>query len=1201
MAITKQDILAQPAALDTGAAAASNPSAPLEFGSVFQGMAQGSATFQGQQQVGIQREQLEISKDQLDIQEQDLSMRLEKHEYMKEQDLMKTRRMLNAEQAGVAGALAGITGSVGIDRPYVDGYLAETREALNVAAQLPVGEAQKEIYRIQQEFLTDPKITGILKRENLIAQIKEMAKNKEYDNEMLMEKLDILSDPALAANAKADGSISSEKDIEKMMEDIIRDPQYRKFDLMGATAKMGESFTSTQAMTEFQSMGAGYMGQGNYEYSMSPDAMRAQLNEAIEGNARLKREILKSGTVESYVSQMISEHEAKGGKPVPGSDGKLVYIVKEAKNLKENLETKRANEIADENKKESDALTKENKTKTKNGNIIDHSRGTIKYNPNGTSKYAGLTEGIDQAGFFETPTDGIAVYRTSDDPEAGKYANTRERTVKDDEVNYIAVKAQLGELGKYSTMNFNNTVNVQAINDADDYGAHKLNEDILNKPNLRVMSGDQDVTEELKNLAAEYDGNIPAYLTEGKYSSLKVIDTEADGSVVTTDANGQTRIDYKSLNDPSAKFIDKHGVDRTDEARAAGRNYITTMKTKERHDKSMAKIHDELRVAYPENLDEDGDWVSDDGTNMSDDWRLITDDKSYDALSGHDLRKLARKYNKSFDKYRNKLLIGSEEEFISSYDDKYADVFLTDKTKLTDALYNPITRVGKVSLFRSDDDKTGDQDVTALRDQLAREGDKVIDKYKPVDTNGKLLTKEDIKGLELELDGVVFDGFAGRHKTMGRYVLYDKLDKKVSEKTVLLDIDVVNDARYSAAFKNTGSEDYEAEAKLAASYNTDVAKRTDGYRFPGVFQPGELDSKAVVVEAFNDSSTGTTNVKVMYKDAENNTELIKTFINPVDVGDFLADMKAKQGENQFYSFTNSGNSTLDDVISATELMGNPQTIPDDVNSTATGIYQHIWSIRGDEINAIRRQQGLPELTRMEYDADIEAQKSYQTVLTNRYKQNVRGKKGTDGLRALAKANGYNLSDQELIYLDHHEGTTGARYYLKNKGKVYPGHSQKGLDQAMINFKVKLQERSPNSLREMKFTYKADTSTGSGDGAPKGTLSVGMNAVLQDLPEQFNTPGTVITSTTDSLFGSGGTTNHKENSWHEVGEAVDVRGWTPEGRAFGEWVESEAGESFLRARGYRAVWEQKNKRYEDGSNSHIHIEPITKRYKKKEKK
>jgi hypothetical protein len=109
------------------------------------------------------------------------------------------------------------------------------------------------------------------------------------------------------------------------------------------------------------------------------------------------------------------------------------------------------------------------------------------------------------------------------------------------------------------------------------------------------------------------------------------------------------------------------------------------------------------------------------------------------------------------------------------------------------------------------------------------------------------------------------------------------------------------------------------------------------------------------------------------------------------------------------------------------------------NTSAIGKYQHMWSIHKGtiaKITGIRDQN--------EYLNSPEAQEKVQQKFNTEYLNNL------PELRSIANNNGLNLSDEELVYLNHHSGLGGARRYLN--GQYVKDHA--GLENRLLHGREK---------------------------------------------------------------------------------------------------------------------------------------------------
>ena len=120
------------------------------------------------------------------------------------------------------------------------------------------------------------------------------------------------------------------------------------------------------------------------------------------------------------------------------------------------------------------------------------------------------------------------------------------------------------------------------------------------------------------------------------------------------------------------------------------------------------------------------------------------------------------------------------------------------------------------------------------------------------------------------------------------------------------------------------------------------------------------------------------------------------------------------------------------------------------NTSATGKYQHMWSIHKPTIAK------LTGITKQEdYLNNPQAQEIVQEKFNADYLNNL------PQLKELATRNGLNFNDQELIYLNHHSGLGNAKKYLN--GKVVP--DQAGLEKVLLRGREKfgMQPTQPQAV------------------------------------------------------------------------------------------------------------------------------------------
>jgi len=109
------------------------------------------------------------------------------------------------------------------------------------------------------------------------------------------------------------------------------------------------------------------------------------------------------------------------------------------------------------------------------------------------------------------------------------------------------------------------------------------------------------------------------------------------------------------------------------------------------------------------------------------------------------------------------------------------------------------------------------------------------------------------------------------------------------------------------------------------------------------------------------------------------------------------------------------------------------------NTSATGKYQHMWSIHKPTIAK------LTGITKQEdYLNNPQAQEIVQEKFNADYLNNL------PQLKELATRNGLNFNDQELLYLNHHSGLGNAKKYLN--GKIVP--DQAGLEKVLLRGREK---------------------------------------------------------------------------------------------------------------------------------------------------
>jgi hypothetical protein len=131
--------------------------------------------------------------------------------------------------------------------------------------------------------------------------------------------------------------------------------------------------------------------------------------------------------------------------------------------------------------------------------------------------------------------------------------------------------------------------------------------------------------------------------------------------------------------------------------------------------------------------------------------------------------------------------------------------------------------------------------------------------------------------------------------------------------------------------------------------------------------------------------------------------------------------------------------------------GNNYNPKDNPGSSATGKYQHIWSIHGEPASG-QAQSEIEKITgvktREEYLKNPEAQEKYQNYLGDKYKKTIANFKDNYKL---------NTPDETLMALTHYLGAGDANVYLKTLSET------KDYDKAQSAVDASIRSRSKGGI------------------------------------------------------------------------------------------------------------------------------------------
>jgi len=1219
MAVFKPDVLSQSTGLDPNAIQASNPSEPLRFDAVFQGMAQGEQALNTQDNLNLRRDQMEISQEQLKISQdandranKDLSFKMELHEFNKKKAEMDLNKLAYAALNTTADNIYGIEGifsgdaeklnkideNLRLDMERIQG-ISDPYEMMTEASKLGINvKGNRELTDIKNrtKWSKDLITTMTSKDSNLDhKKVSDFLANKLLNDNYYNEKIE-------------SGEFSNVNDLKNEAIKFMVDPLNQTFDLVKFTGEIGNIYSPNEVLTELKSLGLGKVGQESFDFIPNPKELKEKILNKINLTPGSSESILgTSNSIDEYVDSIISNINYAGyteSEDFPG------YMQRQKANVnqQENTLQKRQQEAAIKANVASAKAQKEKLDQAELDRKTNYLTGTIGKEQDGTI----TSVAHDHKGVFTAQSiEGATMLRNAKLKE-GTYLEEHNTHLSNAETNVTT-----------AIHNLSGTVdsNGNPLTSYED-GKIKLNVDSIVKGATYKDAHGNDITEQTLRKLNALKGE------QSRLNGAKRRDEYLDTQINTKYTN--TNKDYiegrSGQYNEEGEYINENNINLTE----FSTNYInSTKRIGELRDKYNPEGRSQItrfaglatsRLLTEEMIRE-----------MKLDW---SDEKIKDAIELSTLSNNRKEMGKTFKEDNGRSFRykdGDDLRTMYSKNSKFhKNVIEKDYEELAQRQYAQDLGTSSELLFT---DPKDDQYV-ALQKELDGQED-MFSMYNAIDDTGKRYNKADYsngKYSKYEISGAIWDRSTGTYKTKivliadkeekGNGRMVSVLDSETNKKAIYLDIPHVDDIINKGVYKQLNhvrklDNKQQVDAGLAESYATQVASETGGLRFQA-----ELDNvlaTPVTVEPYDNGVSKA--FKIRYKDPLTNN--IEEFIEPEisNVGVRLAEISSKKVDSYAAVVTNFNAYNVDEAVQFAELNNNYEKLYND-NSTAVGIYMHMWGVENPKPG---KWKGHGPIIREKYPEEFikkngesmtwkeakdhymnsrELNQKYQNVQMANMKKNITSK---TGLRSLQKKYGRSISDGDLIYHLHHNGLPDTRSYIKG---------EKELDSS---FKAGL-ARYQESRRKSDPYYDTRAFAGiSKDSSIKmENISVELKEALAFLPN-FDADGKLIT---EDMQGKGGmglnvtsamdylyserkdptSESHVKNSWHEFGYAIDFRMKDGEGglaarNMLSMYNDPKSGlKQMLKSRGFIL-----DTHGTEGTNGyHIHIEPIagTKKPKKK---
>ncbi|MDG1315407.1 MAG: hypothetical protein P8P29_07795 [Flavobacteriaceae bacterium] len=1233
MAVFKPDVLSQSTGLDPNAIQASNPSEPLRFDAIFQGMAQGEQALNTQDNLNLRRDQMEISQEQLKINQdannranKDLSFKMELHEFDKKKSQMELNKLAYATLNNTAENSYGIEGIFSGDAEKLNKIDENIRLEMERIQNIPDPfEMMTEANKLSIDVKGNRQLTDIKNRtkwsKDFITTMTSKDSNLDYK-----KVSNFLTNKLLNAdyyNEKLEsGEFSNVNDLKNEAIQFMVDPLNQRFDLVKFTTDIGAIYNPSETLTELKSLGFNKVGQEKFDFMPNKEALKEKILNKIKLTPGSTESILEtSNSIDDYVESVISNINYAGyteSEEFPGYMQKQKANVNQQENTQLTKEQAAKTKIEIENNKARIKAEKERLEQAELDRKTNYLTGTIGVDKDGTI----TSVDHDHKGLFTAQSrEGKTMLRQAK-PIDGTYLDEHNTYLSNAETNVTTAINSLSGIvdsnGKPLTYYEDGKIklNVDSIVEGgiykDQYG-NVITEQTLRK--LHVLKGEQSRLNGVKRRDEYLDTQI----------STKYTTTNKD---YIPGRSGQYSEEGEYINENNTNLTEFS----TNYKNSANR--IKELKTKHNPEGRIQSTPYEM-MAFSSNTPLTEEIVREKVNARKLDW---SDEKIEDVVELNSLyneRKEMKKKYKEENGYSFKYKDGDDLRTLYSKNSKFhKNVIEKDYEELAQRQYAQDMGTSSELFFT---DKKDDQYV-ALEQELANQPD-IFDMYNAIDDTGKRYSKADYTGnySGYSISGAVWDRSTGTYKTKivlssdkqentsGR--LISVLDSKVNKKVIYLDMPHVDDIINKGVYKQLNhvrklDNKEQVDAGLAESFATQVASETGGLRFAA-----ELDNvlaTPVTIEPYNNGASKA--FKIRYRDPVTN-EIVESIEPEIsNVGIRLAELSGKKADSYAAVVNNFNAYNVDEAIQVAELNNNYEKLYND-NSTAVGIYMHMW---GKEFPGPKEWKGHGPIIREKYPEEFikkngesmtwkeakdhymnsrELNQKYQDVEMVNIKKYITSK---TGLRSLQKKYGGSISDGDLVYHLHHNGLPDTQKYIRGEKEL------------SNDFKAGL-ARYQKTRRKSDPYYDTRAFAGnSKDSSVKmENISIELKEAISFLPN-FDADGKLITedmqgkggmglyvtSAQDFLYSKtkerGGSSNgpksHVKNSWHEYGYAIDFRMKDAEGglaarNMLSMYNDPKSGlKQMLKSRGF--VLQAHGKDGDD--NYHIHMEPIagTKKPKKK---
>lgn len=1233
MAVFKPDVLSQSTGLDPNAIQASNPSEPLRFDAIFQGMSQGEQVLNNQDnlnlrrdQIGISQEQLKISQDANDRANKDLSFKMELHEFDKQKAQMDLNKLAYAAMNTTADSVYGVEGIFSGDAAKIkeidEGVRLEMERIQNIG---DAEEMMAEANKLSLNMKGNRDLTEIKSRTKWVKDViaKMTSKDSNIDHK---KSSDFLANKLLNPNYYNEkiesGEFTGVNDLKNEALGFMMDPSNQNFDLVKFTKGLENIYDPSEVVNELESLGFNKVGQEQFDFIPTKEELRNKILNKISITPGSEESILEtSNSIDEYIESVISDINYGGyteSEDFPGYMQRQKANVNQQENTqvtKEQAAKAKAKEKADKAKVEALEAKLEKDELDRKTNFLT---GTLGVKKNGILQKVSH----DHLGLFTAqPREGKTMIRKAT-PMEGTYMDEHNTHLSNAETNVTT-----------AIHNLQGTVNSSGkalmYIDKED-GMVKLNPGSISIGEVYYDKYGNEISEQTKRKINVLKGE------QNRLNGARKRDEYLDTQIRTkyTNANEEFIEGRSGYYNEKEEYINENGTNLTE--------FVAIYKEDRKAIEEFEEKY-EIKGIQPHKFEIYAKTTRDEMTEEKlQSWR----DAGRSEEEIEDIKKAVAVYTRrrdmlwKFEKDNGRRFMrhNGVDNLKTVYSDNskfYRKVIEEDYEGLAQRQYAQDLGSSRELLFTDPND---DQYV-ALQKELDGSED-MFGMYSAIDDTGKRYNKEDYtngKYSGYDISGAVWDRSTGTYKTKivlrrdkiekGNGTLKPLLGSKADSKVIYLDMPTVDDIVNKGVYKQLNhvrkSEGKEqVNADQAEVFATQVASETGGLRFAA-----ELDNvlaTPVTVEPYNDGAKKS--FKIRYNDPMTND--VVEFIEPAiaNVGIRLAEISGKKVDSYAAAVTNFNGYSVDEAVQFAELNNNYEKLYND-NSTAVGIYMHMW---GPEKPKPLQWKGHGPIIMEKYPEEFikengkrmswkeakdhymnsrELNQKYQDAEMANMKKYITSKKG---LRSLQKEYGRSISDGDLIYHLHHNGLPATQKYIK--GEIE-------LD---ANFKIGL-DRYQQVRRKSDPYYDTRAFAGNTkDSSVKmENIAVELKEAIAFLPN-FDDDGNLIT---EDMQGKGGMglnvtsaqdflfsqrkkrelsgkepESHVKNSWHEYGYAIDFRMKIGEGglaarNMLSMYNDPKSGlKQMLKSRGFALAAHGT----EGQNNYHIHMSPIagTKKPRKK---